>query len=982
MGDDTVTILDSDDDTISGKKVDCKKKRRVVTVWACVNIDCRSGQTRDSLVTADQFSLSFYGAEAKEDRKRKICNVCRELARNKQKDLVDKLIKGENIFGEKLPVAQDILLLEDSDEDLHTDSSDDEEIEIELSESDDGISANETLERTIQRALCKYNFDFQLNGATHNLSEKIDSMMQDIAATENMYTELERSVDNLRIELFKEHDPLIKKLPPLDITENDGSEESISEQSSSECYIPTPGEFVLIAIQDEDDQKCWITSNVESCTEGVFIVVLPDMTKKNVLSKEVAYLVNNKEGLPVGTRCVALYANKEVAMYKSCVVAEPPTSMNKNRYLIFYDNGYPAYVAQQELRVVAEQLPRVWEDIQEGGRELIREYLQQYPAVPMMEELTVGQQVKAELGGKWWMTEVLEVDCKLVLLKFDKKDNHTEWLFLGSPRLGPLFADMEAQKEKKTKRKQNEPALLSSSEKEKKVEDQKESSGTTGRMVAKKTTGNKKVEKSGLDLEWESEGTIVQVQRSQISRGVFTAHTCNDNCVGGYQYQEDEWRGTNPLLIPLMLGWDRQVAMHNNKGLRKVFYLAPCGRRLGTMHDIHKYIRMTGLQLEIDFFNFDWWLHALNEWKPARQFCNIKDISYGNEAVPVPCVNSIDSLYPEYVEYSTVRMPQKNVNINTEVEFLTGCDCQDDCMDLEKCSCRQLTIQATKGNKENKVDPNVGYEYRRLQDIVQTGIYECNQLCKCAKTCLNKVAQNPLRLKLQVFKTAKRGWGLRTLNDIPGGTYICNYVGNLYNTQEGNTYGKNFGDEYFADLDLIEIVESKKEGYESDVSDEGFTEEMSPSNQLDNSMLSQLDGATNVDNLTARKSISKKSSNGKRKSGGMTSAEEHGPKKEKRAKFICTRKLFGAEEMSYVMDAKTTGNIGRYLNHSCHPNVFVQNVFVDTHDLRFPWLAFYTSTFVRAGQELCWDYGYEVGSIADKEIYCSCGSFNCRGRLL
>ena len=85
MGDETVTILDSDDDTISGKKVDCKKKRRVVTVWACVNIDCRSGQNRDSLVTADQFSLSFYGAEAKEDRKRKICNVCRELARNKQK---------------------------------------------------------------------------------------------------------------------------------------------------------------------------------------------------------------------------------------------------------------------------------------------------------------------------------------------------------------------------------------------------------------------------------------------------------------------------------------------------------------------------------------------------------------------------------------------------------------------------------------------------------------------------------------------------------------------------------------------------------------------------------------------------------------------------------------------------------------------------------------------------------------------------------
>ena len=28
------------------------------------------------------------------------------------------------------------------------------------------------------------------------------------------------------------------------------------------------------------------------------------------------------------------------------------------------------------------------------------------------------------------------------------------------------------------------------------------------------------------------------------------------------------------------------------------------------------------------------------------------------------------------------------------------------------------------------------------------------------------------------------------------------------------------------------------------------------------------------------------------------------------------------------MDAKVIGNLGRYMNHSCRPNVFVQNVFV------------------------------------------------------
>lgn len=67
---------------------------------------------------------------------------------------------------------------------------------------------------------------------------------------------------------------------------------------------------------------------------------------------------------------------------------------------------------------------------------------------------------------------------------------------------------------------------------------------------------------------------------------------------------------------------------------------------------------------------------------------------------------------------------------------------------------------------------------------------------------------------------------------------------------------------------------------------------------------------------------------------------------------------------------------------------------------RFPWIAFFASTFVRAGGELCWDYNYEVtqkwvqneqkvissqsqvGSIPGKELYCSCGSEYCRGKLL
>ena len=34
-------------------------------------------------------------------------------------------------------------------------------------------------------------------------------------------------------------------------------------------------------------------------------------------------------------------------------------------------------------------------------------------------------------------------------------------------------------------------------------------------------------------------------------------------------------------------------------------------------------------------------------------------------------------------------------------------------------------------------------------------------------TCHNRVQQQPIKVKLQVFKTEKRGWGIRALHDIP-----------------------------------------------------------------------------------------------------------------------------------------------------------------------------------------------------------------------
>lgn len=96
------------------------------------------------------------------------------------------------------------------------------------------------------------------------------------------------------------------------------------------------------------------------------------------------------------------------------------------------------------------------------------------------------------------------------------------------------------------------------------------------------------------------------------------------------------------------------------------------------------------------------------------------------------------------------------------------------------------------------------------------------------------MVQHPLNLKLQVFKTAPRGWGIRCLNDIPLGSFICIYAGRLLTEQGANEGGKNYGDEYLAELDYVEVVEGIKEGYESDVFEPEIAEVESEPEKIDN----------------------------------------------------------------------------------------------------------------------------------------------------
>lgn len=57
----------------------------------------------------------------------------------------------------------------------------------------------------------------------------------------------------------------------------------------------------------------------------------------------------------------------------------------------------------------------------------------------------------------------------------------------------------------------------------------------------------------------------------------------------------------------------------------------------------------------------------------------------------------------------------------------------------------------------------------------------------------------------------------------------------------------------------------------------------------------------------------------------------------------------------YCIDARYYGNISRFINHLCDPNIIPVRVFMLHQDLRFPRIAFFSSRDIFTGQELGWE---------------------------
>ncbi|NWT18305.1 SETB2 methyltransferase, partial [Vireo altiloquus] len=580
-------------------------------------------------------------------------------------------------------------------------------------------------------------------------------------------------------------------------------------------------------------------------------------------------------------------------------------------------------------------------------------------------------------------------------------------------------------------------------------------------------------------------------------------HKCSSACLANRA--AGSYKGENPLKIPILFDFQRRHAKADclSKSL-DVNYKAPCGRSLRSFRDVRTYLFETECNfLFVDHFSFNTYvLLGRNTMNPEPLVFEF-DISNGAESVPVSFYNSLDHARLPYFKYRKSSWPRGYYLNNFSSLFVDSCDCTDGCIDRSKCACLQLTargcskISLSPGSKRSR-----GYRYKRLEGPVPSGIYECSVLCRCDKLmCQNRVVQHGIQVRLQVFNTEKKGWGVRCLDDIDKGTFVCTYSGRLMSRAEVLGDAEQEQKEKSAVNDRGHDFSSKKRKLDTDSSDSVIElvqtdknyileNEESLSQTVDNENKSTLVHAKNSSNATVRRpgtrtlvfrnhqlkmqqhitafsfgtqvhsansdeddSSQNHQSSKTKQTSGTKKEKEKSTQQQKEEHLVqigqtdsadvdsagCKRKSLllqgvdcgksgvlddtcivkpsnntplkadckkensrqskqdalceeadgdgmlpnnGNEENIYVLDATKEGNVGRFLNHSCCPNLFAQSVFVETHNRSFPWVAFFTNRHVKAGTELTWDYGYEAGSMPETEISCQCGVQKCRKKTL
>ncbi|KAL5059766.1 hypothetical protein RYX36_031370 [Vicia faba] len=193
------------------------------------------------------------------------------------------------------------------------------------------------------------------------------------------------------------------------------------------------------------------------------------------------------------------------------------------------------------------------------------------------------------------------------------------------------------------------------------------------------------------------------------------------------------------------------------------------------------------------------------------------DITKGEEKVKIPWVNNSANDIPPLFHYMPQNTVFQDAYVNISLSRIGNKDCCSTCMGncvlsskpcscvnkiggdfaytaqgivkeefLEECIansrtqsftyCKKCPLETAKN--DGCLEPCKGHLKRKF-------IKECWSKCGCGKHCGNRIVQRGITCNLQVFLTSDgKGWGLRTLEELPKGAFVCEFVGEILTVKE------------------------------------------------------------------------------------------------------------------------------------------------------------------------------------------------------
>ncbi|TKS65483.1 Histone-lysine N-methyltransferase SETDB2 [Collichthys lucidus] len=437
----------------------------------------------------------------------------------------------------------------------------------------------------------------------------------------------------------------------------------------------------------------------------------------------------------------------------------------------------------------------------------------------------------------------------------------------------------------------------------------------------------------------------------------YEPHSCCKACLSSLpsmpQCTPAFW-AQNPLKVPLLCGFKRLTAVPlmssrggvapDDQGAERpacedvedwdVIYKTPCGQSLRNHDDVMRFLLATGGYdiLQVDFFTFNSSVR-LDPPQSAGPRRPELDLSRGVEPTPVELCTGDGGARPADFRYRKERWPH-------------GC-------------------------------------------FLSRGpalVYECGPWCGCDRArCQNRLVQRGIRVRLQVFPTDDRGWGVRCRDDLDSGTFVCIYAGVILQRVPSPTEPPS-PKLTRTDLPSDDEVEVVTEWLAPPVL-EGQSNLLEPTSPPLHVPVIQRPADANATTTTPQDRDKTVLVGGPEPPSPSRGSGERSPAQGKEVQAVngtepksqkSLKRAMKVEDVNFL-DASKEGNVSRFLNHSCQPNLFIQNVFNRLPRPRLPRHRLLHQQGRegrhRAHLELLCRHAQETGGA------CHCGSDGCRGQF-